>query len=517
MGGKRCAGLGLLLVPTVLLGAATAIAQTKPAPPANDGPAPAIFVLDGSQSMWARLGGQRKVPLARSAIVQALTDYKDRIAFGFVAFGHRRAKPCADSQLRAKAGELTSDNQGKFLLGFKPISSKPIAAAFDEAVKGATQASGSLDIVLITDGVDSCKADVCAKAQSLKKSTPDLRIHVIGFDAKAKQTVKPLRCVAQNTGGQFLIATKASELKQNLTAILDTVVKPAAETAPVAQNEGDNGQAPQAGTAEATPPLPVRAPPEVATRSPSEATPATEQKQAASPQDIQAQAPPAQGEQAPGPEVPQPDIVGPKIPAQTDIPKLARAPTNESAAPPRTKPAAPAGSALPVPVTFKALLTEGGPNITSGLIWRIFSLKAGPNGARKLVSTHREAVPTAALPPGEYLVNAAYGLSNLTKKIKVESGRSVEETFVLNTGGLKLGAVLANGQPLPQTSVHFDILSDEEDQFGNRRKILGNAKPGVVIRLNSKRLSHRQPLWTCQCDGESGCHGRARQDYRGDR
>ena len=87
--------------------------------------------------------------------------------------------------------------------------------------------------------------------------------------------------------------------------------------------------------------------------------------------------------------------------------------------------------------------------------------------------------------PGEYLVNAAYGLSNLTKKIKVESGRSLEETFVLNTGGLKLAAVLPDGGPLPESAVRFDILSDEEDQFGNRQMILHNAKPGIVTRLNA--------------------------------
>jgi len=67
----------------------------------------------------------------------------------------------------------------------------------------------------------------------------------------------------------------------------------------------------------------------------------------------------------------------------------------------------------------------------------------------------------------------------------VESGRSLEETFVLNTGGLRLAAVLANGERLPAESVHFDILSDEEDQFGNRHTILGDAKPEVVIRLNA--------------------------------
>jgi hypothetical protein len=184
------------------------------------------------------------------------------------------------------------------------------------------------------------------------------------------------------------------------------------------------------------------------------------------------------------PQPPGPDFVGPRVPGQTVMPKLA-APPPAGGGTRQPSPAASTGPTPPVPVTFKALLTEGGPKVESGLVWRVFSLKPAPNGTRKLISTHREANPTAALAPGEYLVNAAYGLSNLTKRLKVESGRSLEETFVLNAGGLKLGAVLANGQPLPAGSVHFDILSDDEDQFGKRRTILGNAKPGVVIRLNA--------------------------------
>ena len=165
--------------------------------------------------------------------------------------------------------------------------------------------------------------------------------------------------------------------------------------------------------------------------------------------------------------------------------KLAAIPPKESAAPARTPSDPGAGSSSPVPVTFKALLTEAGPQLKTGLIWRVFTPRPGPDGVRKLVSMHRDAMPTAALPPGEYLVNAAYGLSNLTRKIKVESGRSLEETFVLNTGGLKLAAVLVSGMRLSQSSVRFDILSDDEDQFGNRRKIMEDAKPGLVIRLNA--------------------------------
>ena len=140
----------------------------------------------------------------------------------------------------------------------------------------------------------------------------------------------------------------------------------------------------------------------------------------------------------------------------------------------------------PVPVTFKAMVSEQGPQLQTGLTWRVYASNTSPpSSGYKLLSTHREAMPTAALLPGEYLVNAAYGLSNLTRKIKVESGRSLEETFVLNTGGLKLAAALPDGGSVPESAVKFDILSDEEDQFGNRQMILHNAKPNIVTRLNA--------------------------------
>jgi hypothetical protein len=449
--------------------------------------------------MWARLGGQSKVAIVRSTLGQTFTDYEDRIAFGLVAFGHRGGGTCTEAELLAKPGELSSKTPGKLLFGagFKPKAAKPIAAALVEAAK-QTPATG-LDVVLITDGLDSCKANVCATVKSLKQAAPGLRIHVIGFDPKAKQSVKALGCVAKTTGGQFLTAANADDLKQDLAAVLDAVSKAAPRPLPVA-NTNPAAPAPPAPAPATAPGAPPPAPP-IAAATPA---PATAAPQTPSP----APAPAAQKPASPSPSAPtapaetaqaknaQPkslaqgprssEAIGP--PAQTDMPKLAAIPPKESAAPART-PAAPAatgaGQSAPVPVTFKALLTEAGPQVKTGLIWRVFTPQPGSNGARKLVSTHREAMPTAALVPGEYLVNAAYGLSNLTKKIKVESGRSLEETFVLNTGGLKLAAVLATGETLPASSVHFDVLSDEEDQFGNRHKILDDAKPGVVVRLNA--------------------------------
>ncbi|HBH41370.1 MAG TPA: hypothetical protein DDW26_05605 [Rhizobiales bacterium] len=541
MRGKRCAGPKLMLLAAALVGAGTAAAKDA-APPAAEPSLPAtILVLDGSSSMGAKLGSASKIDAVRAALGQAVGAYGDRLSFGLVAFGHRKASNCADSEILAKPGELTAETQEKLLGTIKPKGQAPIAAALSDAAKGAEANGAKLDIVLIADGGDTCDADICATAAALKQKSRGLRIYVIGFDAKA-DGLKPLSCIAGMTGGTFVAASNANELKQGLATVLDAVATPAAPSPQAAAaGGGDDAAAPEAAAEGAEngiadpPPQPL-APQATAPASgeaverhqsamqksgpspaPSEQpTGETAVLKSAEPPPgvaplpgvalLQGAAPPAgQTSTAPPPTTGAPPvrvvqsvaIAPPPLtappPGQTVL--LAR-PGPAQTAPPAgegvtlAQPGAFPKSAapqiqLPVPVTFKALITEAGPKLQSGLTWRVYADKASPDGNRKLLSTHHEAMPTAALLPGDYLVNAAYGLSNLTKKIKVESGRSLEETFVLNTGGLKLAAVLGNGEPLPEGSVRFDIQSDEEDQFGNRHTILGNAKPGVIIRLNA--------------------------------
>ena len=319
---------------------------------------------------------------------------------------------------------------------------------------------------------------------------------MVGYSGKADE-LKPLACLAGVTGGTFVAATNAGELKQGLTTIFDAIASPA-------------NSSPQAVAAEESPAQPSLGalPPGVASAVPMilEAAP-----QQAAPSEVPAAPEPAAATpQAAPPKVSEPASEtavlksaarppGETPPSAPPVRKVQSVPIAPPPAPqldeappilaPTPKPAAQSVAAqvqLPVPVTFKALVTEQGPKLVSGLTWRVFAAKASPDGGGyQLLSTHREAVPTAALLPGEYLVNAAYGLSNLTKKIKVESGRSLEETFVLNTGGLKLTAALANLEVAPEGAVKFDILSDEEDQRGNRQTILHNAKAGLIIRLNA--------------------------------
>jgi hypothetical protein len=138
----------------------------------------------------------------------------------------------------------------------------------------------------------------------------------------------------------------------------------------------------------------------------------------------------------------------------------------------------------PGTLSLSAVMADGGQPLATGVIWHVFDGRVGDDGSYRLISTSREAKPNITMKPGEYLINAAYGRANVTKRLTLWPGRTQNDTFNLNAGGLRLYATLARQPLLSEHSLQFDVFSEETDQFGNRRKVISSAKPGVVVRLN---------------------------------
>ena len=150
---------------------------------------------------------------------------------------------------------------------------------------------------------------------------------------------------------------------------------------------------------------------------------------------------------------------------------------------PRTGEGGEAGSQ---PIQLMALLTEDGQRIEQGLVWRVYEETNLAERRGKLLFTERNATPLVALKPGNYIVNAAFGRANLTRKIAVTDAPATApkvEKFVLNAGGLRVSAMIGN-KPAPPGSVSYSILTDR-DQADDRRVILSVSKPGLVVRLNA--------------------------------
>lgn len=151
-----------------------------------------------------------------------------------------------------------------------------------------------------------------------------------------------------------------------------------------------------------------------------------------------------------------------------------------------TGPAAPGQSGVAKqPVTLSAQLTADAPALTRGITWRIFRPDPGEDGKLPLVDIAEEGGSrTFALEPGSYLVHAAFGRAGATKRISVgEEPR--EENFVLDAGGLKLDAILADGVRVPPSKLRFDILEEEEGADGSRAMIAPKVRPNSVVRLNA--------------------------------
>jgi hypothetical protein len=138
----------------------------------------------------------------------------------------------------------------------------------------------------------------------------------------------------------------------------------------------------------------------------------------------------------------------------------------------------------PAQVNLVALLTVDGQSIEQGIVWRVYKVGPGHNTDAKLILTKREPNPSIELKPGDYIVNAAFGQADLTRRITVAAGTPMSERFVLNAGGLRV-KVLVDGKAPPPNAVTYDIYTGERDQFDNRTKVMNRAKPNLVIRLNA--------------------------------
>jgi len=189
--------------------------------------------------------------------------------------------------------------------------------------------------------------------------------------------------------------------------------------------------------------------------------------------------------------VPPADIPSPPAPADmpsaaTPLPLSSTLPTPvdpaallKGAIAPEQKAPAPA---KPHGVELEAKLTEDGEPIPAGMIWRIFSEKRGPDGHLPLMREQRGGTVRIDLPPGNYIVNAAYGRADLSKPLAV-TGEAGHDTFVLNAGGLKLSAVVGKDQPIPPAMSHFDIYPGTDAIDDETTPVASDIPPDQTVRL----------------------------------
>ena len=215
-----------LSVAVVLLLAGTMwLAAALPAK-AAEGPALTV-VMDGSGSMWGKLGTERlaKFQVVRQGLAEALPKLPAMTRVGLVAFGHRRTG-CQDVEvLRApEAGE--PGRIADMLNDFNPKGRGPVAAGLQTALETLPKDDPGT-ILLVHDDLDNCQQNPCALMESVRAQHPRVTIHVLSIGLNPADA-RQMQCLTVPTNGQHYVATSGAQI---LNAIAE-VVEIAARTQP---------------------------------------------------------------------------------------------------------------------------------------------------------------------------------------------------------------------------------------------------------------------------------------------
>ncbi len=207
---------------TLLVGSAVSMPQPATAEEPSQGKL--LLMLDASGSMKAKdPSGLTKIAAAKKALTGVVQALPDDAQVGLRVYGATQAggKPtkaaCADTQLVHPIGPIDRGGLSRAVNGFQAKGETPIAYSLTQAM-GDLGSSGKRNIVLVSDGEESCVPDPCPTVRKLVGSGIDLQIDTVGFGVGSKAR-KQLQCIAAAGHGSYFDAKDSDALTTSLTKL----------------------------------------------------------------------------------------------------------------------------------------------------------------------------------------------------------------------------------------------------------------------------------------------------------
>jgi Mg-chelatase subunit ChlD len=183
------------------------------------------IIVDASRSMWGQMDGQPKMAVAKEILQDVSSWLPDDLDLALRAYGN--ASPsglndCSDSALLVPFGEENRQPISDAISKLRPLGQTPIAYALHQAAGDFDGLQSDRTLVLVTDGIESCGGDPVAAARELREQ--GIMIHLIGFGLSntADEDAASLQAVADASGGRFITASSAEELKEALEVTVGT-------------------------------------------------------------------------------------------------------------------------------------------------------------------------------------------------------------------------------------------------------------------------------------------------------
>ena len=172
-------------------------------------------ILDASGSMQQRLGGERRIDIAKQTLVDMVSDVlPPGTPLALRVFGHIEGNYSCRTDLVQPLAPLSPDTATSVIAPIQPqqLAATPIAASLQQVGNDLSTAPGRKIVILLTDGEETCDGDPAAAIRSLRTTDVDVRLNIVGFalnDATLKNT---FAAWAEAGGGRYFDASDASSL-----------------------------------------------------------------------------------------------------------------------------------------------------------------------------------------------------------------------------------------------------------------------------------------------------------------
>ncbi|MFN3825489.1 MAG: vWA domain-containing protein [Pseudorhodobacter sp.] len=186
-----------------------------------------VLVFDASGSMWNRVEGDlTRIEVARDVMTGYFGSRDELVPLSVIAYGHNRRGDCGDIEVIAPMGRTAPGTLDSRLRGLMPRGMTPLTDSLALARTQIPRSAEAADIILVTDGLETCGGDPCALAASLAAEGIDIRAHVVGFGLSAVE-VAALSCITDQTGGMLFQTNSGAELADALQQVNTTTAEPA--------------------------------------------------------------------------------------------------------------------------------------------------------------------------------------------------------------------------------------------------------------------------------------------------
>jgi len=179
------------------------------------------IILDASGSMLQKIGGQRRIDIAKQTLTQLTSStIPAGTPFALRVFG-REVNSCqTDLDIPVRpldAGAVAAKING---LEAKNNAKTPIGASLEKVTSDLASVKGERLVVLLTDGEETCDGDPAAAIAALKKAGVTVRVNIVGFAIDDEKLAGTFRHWAELGSGSYFDAKDAAGLSKALTQSL---------------------------------------------------------------------------------------------------------------------------------------------------------------------------------------------------------------------------------------------------------------------------------------------------------